>query len=287
MTERRPTDAPLSAADANRRLYASIAETYDRSEECVVDERLRGLLREAPARGVAVAKEATGSPRVLDAGGGSGNASMMLFELGVQPVTVDISPQMLQVFRSKAQARGHLPDCVIAELREFMREDGRSWDLIVFSGVLHHLEELEEILRLTRMRMRPGGVIVTMFDPTRTHALGRLLRRADYLLHVMVRTPRRLLSLAGRRVPGGRSVGAEERSVGEMAERHAVTGLDDLDIRAEFVEAGWEILEHGRRFEGRFGVTRAIFQALRQHSSFSLIVRAPLEHGVVDEPSSR
>ena len=36
-----------------------------------------------------------------------GNASLVLHELGVTPVTVDISPEMLNIYRRKAKACGY------------------------------------------------------------------------------------------------------------------------------------------------------------------------------------
>jgi hypothetical protein len=72
--------------------------------------------------------------------------------------------------------------------------------------------------------------------------------------------------------------------VGEMAERHALLGLDDLAIQRAFVALGWRIVEHNRTYEGRFRTTRLVFQALGQPSSFSFIVQAPLV-GADQDPS--
>ena len=267
----------ISAADANRILYAKIADTYDQSEECVVDERLRQRLRAVLVKAVASVKEVTELPYVLDACGGSGNASLMLMSLGLQPVTVDISPEMLAIFRDKAHAQGYAPECVVSELGDFLGADSREWNMIVFSSALHHFEDPETMLDLARTRMAPGGVIVTMFDPIRVGPLGRYLRRADYLLHVTVRTPERVVGLVRSRLRGrNESEQTNDRVVGEMAERHALLGLDDIAIQRTFVALGWKIVEHDRRHEGRFRITRLIFQALHQPSSFSFIVQAPL-----------
>jgi len=272
-----PAGGPMSAAEANRILYANAAETYDRSEECVVDERLRTVLRDALLEALGIVEGISDSPRILDAGGGSGNASLMLMALGCQPVTVDISPEMLKIFQRKAEAQGHSPQCEVAELLDFFQSDPRSWDMIVFSSVLHHLERPEEVLEVARKRVSPGGVIVTAFDPVEVGAHGRFLRRLDYMLHVMLRTPRRFLGLATARLGLRPAPGPDglSQAVGEMAERHAVDGLDDRAIASAFSEHGWTLVAHGRRFEGRFRVTRAVFRALGRHSSFSLLAQAP------------
>ena len=270
----RQSEAPMSAAEANRTLYGEIARTYDRSEECVVDERLRGRLRRSLGRAVDMTGRDAGSVRALDAGGGSGNASLLLLELGIRPLVVDVSPEMLAILGEKALALGQPPECMVADLGEFLMRDRRTWDLIVFSSVLHHLEDPLTVLRLARDRVGPGGVIVTMFDPTKAGILGARLRRVDYMLHVVLRTPGRLPRLLTKLPRRGAEAGL--RSVGPLAERHATTGIDDFAIRGEFERAGWLVAEHDRRFESRFAVTRGLFRVLGRHSSFSFLLRAPL-----------
>ncbi|HZE04962.1 MAG TPA: class I SAM-dependent methyltransferase [Solirubrobacteraceae bacterium] len=278
--EARPLGAggSLSAAEANRILYASAAEIYDQSEECVVDERLRSVLRDSLVEALKTVASTGSGLRILDAGGGSGNASLMLMELGYQPLTVDISPEMLAIFRRKAKERGYAPHCRVAELRDFFQDgDSGSWDMVVFSSVLHHLEDPEDVLELVRQRANPGSVVVTAFDPVRLKAGGRLLRRLDYMLHVMLRTPRRCIGLAAARLGlRASSDGANlDQQIGELAERHAVHGLDDTAIASGFTRRGWVVIAHRRRYEGRFQVTRALFRAFGQHSTFSLLVQAP------------
>lgn len=288
MSAETPSPKDLSAADANRLLYARIAGSYDQAEECVVDKRLRQRLRAALVQGADMVSNITDAPRVLDACGGSGNASLILMSLGLHPVTVDISPEMLAIFREKAQAQGYVPECVTSELAYFLRNDSRGWDMIVFSSALHHFEEPETMLDLAGTKTAPGGVIVTMFDPVRVGRLGRHLRKIDYLLHIIVRTPERLAGLVRARVHRGEISGQPgDHAVGEMAERHALVGLDDVAIRASFARRGWRIVEHDRRYEGRFRVTRLIFRVLHQHSSFSFIVQAPLADMHKDLPLSR
>jgi len=276
----------LSAADANRILYAEIADTYDQEEGCVVDDRLRQHLRAALVTALDALDHLPAAPRVLDACGGSGNASLMLMALGLQPVTVDISPQMIAIFCDKAKARGNVADCVVAELGDFLRDDSREWDMIVFSSALHHLERPAEMLDLARTRTAPGGVIVTIFDPIQVGTFGLRLRRLDYLLHVVLHTPGRLGGLVKSRLLAARRPQARDASrIGAIAERHAVTGLDDVAILADFVNLGWRVIRHDRRYEGRFRTSRIIFRALRQSSSFSLVVQEPLAaDGAKDAP---
>lgn len=260
----------LSAAEANRDFYAEHALTYDATEECVVDQRLRRRARATLEHVVAGLRP---NPSVLDACGGSGNVSLMLLELGVAPVTADISSEMLAIYERKARALGWEPDTRLSEIDDFLERGDRSWDLIVFSSALHHLEHYHETLKLAARRLSPGGLILTMFDPTVTGALGRALRRFDYLLHVLARTPGLLPRMIAHKL--GVGGGGAPPQVGMCAERHALHGVDDLALRRTFEATGLRVLSHQRRCEGRFRLTRLAFKLLRQPSAFDFIVQAP------------
>ena len=264
--------ADLTAAEANRRFYAGAAETYDASEQCVVDPRLQLELRATLERACA---ELPDDPAVLDACGGSGNVSLALLELGVHPVTVDISPEMLAIYERKARCRGHAAETRVSEIESFLREDPRTWDLIVFSSALHHLDDYLTTLALAVDRLTPGGVVLTMFDPTRAGPAVRKLRRFDYVLHVFLNTPERVPRLLARRLrrPGGGS--AQRPPVGELAELHALSGIDDVELARSFRAANLDILVHERTYEGRFAVTRALCRLFGAASSFRFLVQKP------------
>lgn len=265
----------LSTTEANRLLYDEIASGYDDSEECVVDERLRARLRRALEQALDAIGQ-TPAPRVLDACGGSGNASLMLFEMGVPPVTVDVSDRMLMLFAEKATAKGFQPSCESSDIVSFLRDDAGSWNLIVFSSALHHLDDVPGTVDQAIGRLAPGGVMLTVFDPTRVGWLGRRMRRLDYLVHVVVRTPHRLPGLLAARLnPRKGGIDMDMRAIGERAERHSLTGIDDIALAERAQERGCRVLAHHRYFEGRFAATRLLFRLLRQPSSFSLIIQAP------------
>ena len=145
-----------NAAEANREFYASAAQTYDISEDCVVDPRLTDRLRETLGFAASRLKVA-GAPRVLDACGGSGNASLMLLQMGMRPITADISPHMLAIYERKARAAGYVPDTIVEEIVEFLGTGRRTWDLIVFSSALHHLDDYCDVMRLAMDHVAPKG----------------------------------------------------------------------------------------------------------------------------------
>jgi ubiquinone/menaquinone biosynthesis C-methylase UbiE len=252
-----------SAAEANRDFYAEHAATYDATEECLVDPRQQARLRDLIEH--ALVRLPAGA-RALDACGGSGNATLLLAEQGAHPVTVDVSPDMLALLDRKARDIGFEADTRLAPIEDFLREDETAWDLIVFSSALHHLEDPGTVLDLAAARLAPGGLLVTVFDPMLAGGTLRRIRRADYALHVLLKTPGRLPAILRRRGSGGESVGAE-------AERHALAGLDDRALDDRLRAAGLEIVRHTRYADARYGVTRAVLRLTRTPSAFSLVAR--------------
>lgn len=260
-------NASVNAPEANRLFYEGLARDYDDFEECIVAPRARARLR----RALVTATELAGPEAVaLDACGGTGQASAMLLELGAEPVTVDVSPDMLEVWRAKARALGHEPQVVESEILAFLRADRRAWDLIVFSSALHHLADHLAVVRMAARRLRAGGVLVTVFDPTPVGTLGRVIRRLDYPAYVVLKHPRKAVDRVLAKMRRART---RETNIGRMAELHAESGLDDDAIRRVLEEEQMEIVVHERLYEARLSVLRWLLRMLRMPSNFSFIAR--------------
>ena len=259
----------MNAAEANRRYYASRAADYDQTEECVIHERGQRRLRDVLSAAIA---SACGHEHILDACGGSGYASLELAAIGLHPLTVDISAEMLELYCAKAAAAGLPARAEVGEIGSFLAECVQSWDLIVFSSALHHLDDYRAVLLAACERLNEGGVVATVFDPTLPRPLGRLIRYVDYLLWLALRERatfvRRLRDRASRRNAGA-------PSVGRMAERHALSGIDDRALAECLEEGGLELILHKREFEAHFLLTRVMLRLLRQPSAFSFVLRRP------------
>lgn len=104
-----------------------------------------------------VAAVGEGSPRrVLDAGCGPGEfAQRLKLELGLAPVTVDLSPRMVEL----AQARG-LDGCV-GDLAALTFRDGE-FDCVVANRVLYHVPDLDRGLAEIARVLRPAGRLVAI-----------------------------------------------------------------------------------------------------------------------------
>ena len=158
----------MSSAEANRRFYETQAALYDETEFCATGDAPRESLRASLQRALSMVGD---SPRILDAGAGTGNVSLLLRDMGFETSLIDASPEMLARWEQKARDRGEDPSSELADLETFFHRDERSWDLIVFSSVLHHLDDPASVLIAASRRLVPGGVIVTIFPDSGTRYL--------------------------------------------------------------------------------------------------------------------
>ncbi|MDO8588923.1 MAG: methyltransferase domain-containing protein [Armatimonadota bacterium] len=107
---------------------------------------------------------------VLDAACGTGNVSEILAEYGYDVTGVDISPEMVEVARSKTGEYGpvdyHVQDIAVLEL-------GKSFDLIIsLFDSLNYITEpnhLQKALARIAAHLAPGGVFI--FDVNTEYAL--------------------------------------------------------------------------------------------------------------------
>jgi ubiquinone/menaquinone biosynthesis C-methylase UbiE len=259
--------AGLSASDANRLYYASRAADYDQSEECVTLERHQNRLRRVLGTAIAAA---AALDRVLDACGGSGYASLELGSMGVDVVTVDVSPEMLELYEKKASEAGLRSTTRVGEIGSFLSSSSEEWDLVVFSSALHHLEDYQAILDAVCGRLAAGGVIATVFDPISSGKLVQAIRYIDYLAWLAVRQPLSFLRKLSQRAA---RPSAGTPSIGRLAERHALTGIDDAALARHFEANGLEIVLHERSYEARFAAMRGVLRLLASPTAFAFVVR--------------
>ena len=261
----------LTPTEANRLFYASRADEYDATEFCVNNplgkRKLRNALKYAlPSLGP--------DAKVLDAGGGSGNASAFLVEQGFAPYLVDVSPEMVAVWERKARVQGYESRCEVRPLEDFFATDRRRWDLIVFSSVLHHLEDPTGLLELAAHRLEPGGFIVTVFDPLDLRRAGVALRKLDYLVWLITHSAWELPKLVAQGVRS-RVRPTTQENVGAVAEYHAVTGINDREITARLTDSGLVVVGHERTCDARYSFFRWLAELMRTPTSFSLALQAP------------
>jgi SAM-dependent methyltransferase len=112
--------------------------------------------------------------RVLDVGAGTGNASIPAAQRGADVVASDLTPELLDAGRSRAEAAGVELEWVAADAEALPFEDS-SFDLVISSiGVMfapRHQAAADELVRVCR----PGGKI-GLLSWTPEGMLGALFR---------------------------------------------------------------------------------------------------------------
>jgi ubiquinone/menaquinone biosynthesis C-methylase UbiE len=96
--------------------------------------------------------------RVLDVAAGTGNASLPAAERGAKVTASDLTPELLEAGRSRAEAAGLELDWVEADAENLPFEDG-TFDVVMSAiGAMfapHHQQVADELVRVCR----PGGTI--------------------------------------------------------------------------------------------------------------------------------
>jgi SAM-dependent methyltransferase len=112
--------------------------------------------------------------KVLDVAAGTGNASIPAAERGAKVTASDLTPELLDAGRSKAEAMGLELEWTPADAESLPFEDG-SFDVVMSSiGAMfapHHQDVADELVRVCR----PGGTI-GMLNWTPEGMIGALFR---------------------------------------------------------------------------------------------------------------
>ena len=268
----RSVPAEPTAAEANRIFYRDEARAYDQTEDCLCEARNRERLQVVLAAALARLDPA---PRVLDACGGTGNVGVALHARGITPVVVDVSPDMTAIWSDKAADLGLSPEIHNMAIEEFLSSDGRRWDLITFTSALHHLEDYTNVLLLAAARLAPGGLLLTLFDPTPATREMRLVRKLDFVLWLVLKRPTRFVRLVGAAVQRKLRPAGGNDHVGRLAERYAYTGIDDFELARASQRSGLELVVHERTHDARLAAVRHLLRLLGWPSSFHLLLRRP------------
>jgi tRNA (cmo5U34)-methyltransferase len=135
--------------------FGSMVESYDSLIHRAVpryDEMIARLLDYLP----------TGAQRVLELGCGTGNLSLRLAELfaGADLTLVDGSEEMVAVVRSRVEEAGSLSPKRITYVEsrfEDLNFPPQSFDLVVSSISLHHVEDKARLYARLRSFLKAGG----------------------------------------------------------------------------------------------------------------------------------
>ncbi len=169
----------------NRRLHndADYAANYDCTCGILAHPWERRVF-ERDVDAISTLVESGSARRVLDVGCGTGSLTLLFLERGFSVVSLDVAEAMLGVLEEHARARGfaHRLQTVADEADRFLQSSADSFDAVVFSAILHHLPDYLRTLRLGAARVRPGGLLYIIHEPSlaaRVSLAARALERVD------------------------------------------------------------------------------------------------------------
>jgi len=277
----RTTEARVIAA--NRDFYRQTAEKYDLYESCVSDARLQEILETDLDKIHSCFTALERAPRCLDCGGGTGNLALKMLARGWDVTVVDVSDDMLNVLREKAEAKGFLPKLVSSSIEQFLTATSSTFDLVAFNSVLHHLYSYARVAELAATRVRIGGFFYSNFDPVvpKWPAWTWAFDSLDIVFAKLMFDPKDVVPGVGRRIRkllsrSDPEFGRAVVSVGDIAEYHVRSGTDDQQILSILQECGFAIVEHLRYATGRTTALRFLNERLRLLESFKIIAHRGL-----------
>lgn len=140
--------------------------------------RVPGLIRAALLDYAPIAATGPLGP-VLDLGCGTGLLAAVLSDLKVSPmVGVDVSSAML----AQAEAKQLYAELREADVVDFLRDDVRTWPLILAADVLCYFGALDDLLAAIRARLAPGGWFVFSSERLQADRLGAVPGNGDWSL---------------------------------------------------------------------------------------------------------
>jgi SAM-dependent methyltransferase len=190
----------------------------------------QGLLSEL--REVLDSLRARGLPwSVLDVGAGHGSFTEPLLAYGCAVTATEMSRPSLDALRSRYRDNDRF-SAVLDRDGSFGALDDRTYGLVLFASVLHHIPDYRAALEAAGSRVVPGGSIVTLQDPLWYPTL----RRTDSLLSRLAYLWWRLGQGSYRRGLASRWRWArgiyEEANASDMIEYHVVRqGVDQGLVR--------------------------------------------------------
>src|SRR6266478_2604071 len=265
---------------ANVEFYRQIADKYESYEFYLFDKVLQKSLEDDLDKIGSYFVSLGRAPSCLECGGGTGNLTLKMCARGWDVTVVDISEHMLDLLKEKALTKGYSPALVRSSIERFLEVTRKSFDLVAFSSVLHHLYSYTSVVERAASHVRFGGFFYSnwdrtiprnpfcrcAFDSIDTAAAKLMFDPKDVLPGIWRRTRklfRRRDSQFARPVV----------SAGDLAEYHAKTGVDDGQILRLLQVSGFSIVEHQRFATGRTNFFRCMNERLRLLESFKIIAR--------------
>jgi len=276
--------AQAGVITANMQIYREIARKYDSYEVCVRDCGLQAMLYADLSRIAPLIRASSGIPRCVGCGGGSGNLSLKMLEMGWDVTVVDVSPEMLDILDKKARIRGFAPKLIRSSIEDYLHSSSEKYDVISFSSVLHHLYSYLTVVGLAADHLEEGGIFYSSFDPVVSmhKPLQSIFESFDTACSKVFHDRSDFFPGIGRRLDKlvrgrDKTHGRRIASPGDLAEYHAKKGVADGEIIDLLKTKGFDIVEHLRCPVARTWLTRLLNDRLRLMESSKIIAQRMIQ----------
>jgi SAM-dependent methyltransferase len=160
---------PAGGAAAEVQRYADEGDlVWQRSKPFAPQDRAESLRLLDAFVAAAAHLDVPPGARVLDLGGGPGWVSELLLRLGLTPVTLDLSPSLLELGRDRFARAGLPARFVRSDMTALPFADG-SFEAAIVVDALHHVPDVGAALREARRVLCPGGRLV-LAEPGEGHS---------------------------------------------------------------------------------------------------------------------
>lgn len=272
--------AQTRVIEANVAFYREVGDKYDSYEAYLFDPVLQQSLEDDLDKIGSYFVSLGRAPACLDCGGGTGNLTLKMCKRGWDVTVVDVSDKMMGLLQEKAKAQGYSPALVLSPIEQYVDTTRRSYDVITFSSVLHHLYSYLSVVERSVQRLRPGGIFYSNYDPlSRKYPLcACIFESLETTIAKLLFDPKDVLPGIGRRLRrfvsrNDPSFGRQVTTAGDLAEFHVGSGVDDKTILHILRSSGFSVVEHKRFATGRTTFTRSLNNRLRLLESFKIIAR--------------
>jgi len=258
---------------ANIKVHRVEAPYYDalHFEERNFFERKRRMRALAIVKRELAARDRTLT--ALDVGCGTGKMSLLLADMGFDVTSLDLSFDMLSVFKERLRHEklAAKPKLVCADLFSFLADCPSRFDLVVFCGTLHHVRDVSEALRLASERLNDGGIILITHEPLKQAISSRL----RYVFH-------RLLAILDEALYRLRIHSLPKQAKGidySMSDfQRQFGGIEADEVVSILKSNGLTIIDVQRYCARRFGMSCVIANTLiRSENTFQVIAMRPAE----------
>jgi 2-polyprenyl-3-methyl-5-hydroxy-6-metoxy-1,4-benzoquinol methylase len=276
---------------ANRCFHNQIAQNYDQHESCAFQPYWQRAFEQDLETIASHIGSSGRTLQCLDCGGGTGNLALKMLARRWSVTVVDASEKMLAVLEQKTRAAGHSPRLVHSSIERFLEETSVRFDVVAFSSVLHHLYDYRSVVQQAAAALRPGGIFYSSHDPVvpKQAALTRAFNTLDIAVGKLMFDPADILPGIGRRFrkllsPADSSFQRTLLTDGDLAEYHAVTGVDDAEIIRVLQRHGCSMVQYLRYPAGRTLALHSLNQRLRLLENFKIIAQ---RSGISDNKKER